>query len=776
MAIWSFAFGLLVVSVLPFLIPLHFLLLISACVLLLLIRYGLGISRYGLYFVLGLALNTWQLQNLTQAQLAPQFDNTWQTLSFKIVSIPQQRPLAQVFIAQVLDLQCPQSDCPAIRNKRIRLSWYRSQHSLEAGQVWSAKTKLKRPRGLANPGGFDYQAWLLSQNLVATGYVHSEAQLKDKQFSLASLRKSLADRILTAAGDSHYKRFWVALLVADRSALTTSDWQTLQATGTVHLMAISGLHIGLVSLWAFWFGRMFARCGALLWARSAAYLAHWLPPLLSCAMALFYAALAGFSIPTLRAFTACVVINLCWLYGLNLAPLVLLGFGAAVVALGDPMAWQSNGFWLSFSAVFLLIYVLSGRLERQPLRTAIWLQIVLSLGLSVPLLAVGQGISWVSPLANLIAVPVVSFFIVPGLFIASLLSAFSATFAHAVLLGLDWIFNGLWVYLQWLQALPQTLFWFPKPLSWMALSIAFVGFLLFLAPRGLHVRGLGALALGVGVTLQPQVRPNLRMTVMDVGQGLSVVVQTPADTWVYDTGPAFSDSFDAGSRIVAPYLRAQGVKEISLMVSHGDNDHSGGAQSLLSLFEVNSLMVGEYLSLVKSPSVAGNGTKVVPDQRLCGQGQKWQLNTIEMTVLWPSLPGSQEGNNASCVVLLQVPLNKGVASKTLSILMVGDIDRRTEKRLLSLLPQNVDVVIAAHHGSKSSSSPEFVHKVNPRIVVFSAGYNSRYNHPNPQVVSRFQAQGAVTYNTATSGAVVFEWHEGSETVVETRVAEPKPWY
>lgn len=777
LTIWMFAVGLLVVPSLPFFIPFP-LLFAFICLSLLLQRAGYTWSRFGLCLALGLLINTWQLQSLSQAQLAHSFDNSWQTLTFKIVSIPERGELSTKFIAEVQDIECQALACPAIIDRRIRLSWYRPHHELEPGQVWSAKTKLKRPRGLANPGGFDYHAWLLGQDLVATGYVHSNAKLVSTQFSWASVRKSLVDKVSAQAGDHGYARFWSTLLVADRSAVTSSDWQTLQATGTIHLMAISGLHIGLVSLWAFWLGRMVARGWSLVAGRSAALVMHWLPPLLSCFMAMFYAALAGFSIPTLRALVACSAINICWVFGLRIGPLTLLGLGVAVVVLGEPLAWQSNGFWLSFAAVFLLIHTLSGRVVRQPVRIAIGMQLALSLGLCVPLLWLGQGVSWVSPLANLVAVPVVSFLIVPGLFIAVLMSVISNSVTHSVLLILDWVFDVLWHYLLWLQALPQTLVWSPKPLGGAALSIAFCGILLLLAPRGLRVRGLGVLALCVAAAIKPAAKPALRMTVMDVGQGLSVVVQTSANTWVYDTGPAYSESFDAGSRIIAPYLRAQGVREIDLIVSHADNDHSGGAASLLSLVDVRTLLVGERL-----PEGADEMTPIEqeakPAQQFCQRGQIWQVDSMTLSVLWPPEPGIYESNNASCVVLLEMPLKSAAEQapvQMVRILLTGDIDSKIEAQLLQNLPRNIDIVIAAHHGSKSSSSYRFVRQLKPGVVVFSAGYNNRYNHPHPKIVSRYQARGAATYTTATSGAVVFEWRDGVMAVTETRVAEAKLWY
>jgi competence protein ComEC len=775
LAIWIFAWGLVVIPTFPNFIPFYFLLILALCALLLM-RWGIRRARFLLLLVVGLAINTWQLQSLVNGQLAQEFDHQLQTIEFKIVGIPQPNELYTVFVAKVQAIQCSTLPCPELVDRRVRLSWYNPKVRLEPGQVWSATAKLKRPRGLANPGGFDYHAWLLGQDLAATGYVHGKAQPIRNEWTWAMERASIAQRIAVLSSDNQFARFWTTLLVAETSDVTPADWQTLQATGTIHLVAISGSHIALVSLWAFWLGGVFARAAALANPRYAAAVAHWLPPLLSALTAILYTGLAGFSIPTQRALVACLALNVCWAFGLRLGPFKLLGFGVVIVALAEPMAWQNNGFWLSFAAVLLLIHVLSGRVERQSLRIAIGLQLILSLGLAVPLLWLGLGVSWLSPLANLVAVPVITFLIVPGLFVALLVSPLSPELAQLGLSALDWVFALLWQFLQWLEAWPQPLMWSPKPLSSLALGLAFIGVLLLLAPRGLGVRGLGVITIAIGLLLKTPPQPDLRMTVMDVGQGLSVILQTSESTWVYDTGPAFSESFDAGSRILAPYLREMGVGEINLMVSHADNDHSGGVAGLLSSLETKSLWVGEPLDpalLIPSSAVA---EEVKPSQTLCRQGQQWQDGPLKMAVLWPPASQSLEGNNASCVLMVELPLPDSATEKSVKILLTGDIDRQTERQLIKFLPESIDVLIAAHHGSKTSSGHDFIEAIKPKVVIFSAGYRNRYNHPHPDIVQRFQRAGSKTYNTAHAGAIVFEWREGIESITETRTAEPKLWY
>ena len=765
-SIWMLALGLLLVPKLPFLVPIYFPLITA-----LLAFYGVWLGyrpfRWVALFAIGIALNSWQVQQLVQSQLDPQFEASKLTLDFKIVSVPEVKSLATTFLADVLYVDCDAADCPDLNNKRIRLSWYRSKHKITPGQIWRATVKLKRPRGFANPKGFDYQAWLLSQNVVASGYVHSQWQLLDTESSWAAVREKVGANIKTVAAEGTYRRFWPALLVGDRSAITQQDWQTLQSTGTIHLMAISGLHIGLVAMWAYMLSRFLVRCCGALRSSYSVFVMDFVPPFCSCLMAWCYAALAGFSIPTIRALTACVLINICWVIGLRISVLTLLGFGVALVAWSEPFAWINNGFWLSFCAVFILVYLLTGRTNRRSLMTTLMMQALLALGLCVPLLWLGQGVSWVSPLANMVAVPVVSFLVVPGIFLASVCSLVSVSIAQWLMMQVDWVFSGLWTWLELLQSWPATHAFVPRELSWVAMSLAGVAFLLVLAPKGLGLRGLGSLTALAVVFMQNPSKPALRMTVMDVGQGLSIIVQTPQTAWVYDTGPAFSANFNAGSQIIAPYLRQQGINNISLMVSHGDNDHAGGTPALMGLFKPEALFVGEALSMPFSTD-----SDAVTMQQACVQGQVWWYGQLSMRVLWPPANTQPKGNNASCVVLMQLDQAHG----RVNILLTGDIDKNVEEQILPFIREPVDVLIAPHHGSKTSSSTAFISTAQPRNVVFSSGYKNRYHHPSKEVVTRYQHQGAEMFNTATSGAIIFEWSEGNETIRETRLAESKLWY
>lgn len=757
--LWSFAAGIIHIPVYSF--PWSVPLLAGATLLcLVLSRWKIAVAPVFACGFLGMAIGSWNLQRICDAQLSPQFDQSIQRITFTIISIPRKNPTAQSFLARVDAIDCAGDECPIeLRQRRIRLSWYRAQENLQAGQIWQGTVKLRRPRGLVNPHGFDYHAWLLAQDVVATGSVRKADQIGNR-WTWAGYRAALMDDLLSES-DSAYRRFWAALLIGEQSEISQQDWARLQATGTVHLLVISGMHIALVAGWCFFLGSMLGRVLGCCHRGSNALIMQWLPPVLACAGAAFYAALAGFSIPTIRALTACLALMLCRVWGVNLSPFTLLGGAVAVVGLSEPLAWESAGFWLSFLAVALLFYVFSGRKTQKPLQAFLLTQPMMALGLTLPLWLNGQGASLTGPLANLVAVPVVSFVLVPALLIAALVQPLLPGVTRWLVTLLDRIFDWLWWCLGFFQDIPASLWWPGHTLGNLDLILLATGVLLLLAPAGLMVRGIGVLWLLIALNTEDRPDYLLRLTVMDVGQGQAVVIQTPGKTWLYDTGPAFSDQFDAGSRIVAPYLRHLGVRRLDLMVSHADLDHAGGAQGVVSALRVDKLMYGEPLDLVPERS------------ERCTQGQTWQEGAVSFSILWPPESHSYSGNNSSCVLLLELSLPQGVVTR---LLLPGDVDRSVEYQLLEWLPQPVAWVLAGHHGSQSSSSYRLLYRLRPEHAVFSAGYKNRYGHPHPKVEQRYAEVDAQTYNTATDGAVIFTWREQGLEVIKARERWPRLWH
>lgn len=707
--------------------------------------------------LLGLAFGSWHLQQKCARQLLPEFEQQVFDLSFQVVSIPRQSGRSQVFLARVSESHCS-GHCPQLDKGLMRLSWYQNLQTVQSGQLWRAQVKLRRPRGFINPDGFDYHAWLLAQDVIATGYIARQGEYLGESFAWATERSQI-ETMLAANHASPYRRFWAALLIGEQAEIKAADWSVLQATGTVHLLVISGLHISLAATWCFVLGALVARFAGLLQPGSNLRLMHYLPPLSACLGAIYYAALAGFTIPTQRAMVACLVLMFCRLLGLNFSPFTLLGMAALVVGVLEPFAWTNSGFWLSFLAVAVLFYSLGGRGRMNAGSALVRAQLVLSIGLLLPLLSLGQGTSLVSPIANLIAVPVVSVVLVPLLLVATVCSGLLPQVAVFLLQLMDWIFGNLWWFLEWVQGWPISLWWPTKTLSAVELAIAVIGTVLLLAPSGLQVRCLGGVWVFLALLPRPEQDFLLRMTVLDVGQGTAVVVETPQQTWLYDTGPQFSEQFDAGSRIVAPYLRGRGVKNLNLIISHGDMDHAGGAEGIFSAFSIDQFLYGEPL-----PTFSDRG-------RPCRAGQIWQQDQVTWNVLWPH-DSSVNGNNASCTVLLTVPTVSG----DVRVLLPGDIDRHVEAQLLADLQAPVDWVLAPHHGSNSSSSINFVRQLAAQHVVFSAGFNNRYGHPHPRVIQRWEAVDAELYNTATDGALIFTWHSDGVKVERVRQTLRRLWH
>ncbi|MBX2857724.1 MAG: ComEC family competence protein, partial [Cellvibrionaceae bacterium] len=499
----------------------------------------------------GASINHFHLNHRIDRQLPQHLEGLDLTVDAQILGLARHNGKAWVFDAWIENARLSDADAlrdtpsvakalAAVRGK-VRLSWYQAQlddSSLAVGQLWTLQLRLRRPRGLVNPGGFDYQAWLLARSYIATGYIRAASAaadaaqppaLRSGNILINRLRQRIQQRLFAGGAEPgegvsatlSSAKVQQALLLGDKSGLTAADWSLLQSTGTVHLMAISGLHVGLVAALAFFLGRVLVR----LLPGSALLLL--LPALSSVAAASFYAAVAGFSIPTQRALLLVLLFNVAYCSGKRLNPFDVLASAAAMVVVIDPFAFLSPGFWLSFSAVWVLIYCFG--LHRAPggkWRGMVLSQWVVAAGLLVPLAALGLPTSVSAPLANVIAIPVISLLVVPGLFLALALSAISQAAAGWVLQRCDQLLNLLWHYLELLQHLPVSQLWLAGGQSMLVLALlGGLGGALFLAPRGLGVRGLGLALLILVLAPAGKREPGLVLTVLDVGQGLAVVMR-----------------------------------------------------------------------------------------------------------------------------------------------------------------------------------------------------------------------------------------------------------
>lgn len=704
-----------------------------------------------------------------------------------------------------------------LKGKKIQLSWYRSRwdktnNSNEGAAFYSSQTKpvlpksapptiipsqrwrltvkLKRPRGLVNPAGFDYQAYLLREGIAATGYVRSQQanQLLEQAVWYAPIdyvRWRIQQKLLELSYNKQlgskqpYNSMAVAPLIAlaigDTQWITPEQWQLLKNTGTIHLLAISGLHIGLAAAIGFFVGRLLMCTLAVCYPLGLFQLA--IPPLFSILLASTYSLLAGMSLPTQRALFMVVVFHVSGLLYSRVSAFNLLVGALCVIAVTDPLAVYSQGFWLSFLAVAVLIYGFYGRntqvawsvskaTPRSVSQTALTgkhvkiLYSVFSLikaqwlataGLFVPSIIWLQGISISAPLANIFAVSWVSLLVVPLIFFFLAVTALFAVFMmpdailEVLYTGLEWLLIGLLDVLNIIE-LNTLSFWYPAihSLSSVTVFLGAIVVMIILLPRGLLTTiqkwGLALICLlpSFYAITSP---PILRMTVLDVGQGTAVVIETPSGSLVYDTGRAFSPRFDIGQHVLAPYLRSIGIHRLdTLVVSHKDGDHAGGVNGLLRHISVDQVLYGQEIPL----------SDTVAHHKQCLAGQQWQWDSVQFSVLWPSkaaLTQQQNNNNLSCVIVIE--------SMGQRILLAGDIETSVEKQLLDhpLLAQGVDILLVPHHGSQTSSSQAWVRQLSPEWAIVSSGYKNHYGHPHPKVKMRYEALSSGWMNTADQGAI-----------------------
>ncbi len=631
--------------------------------------------------------------------------------------------------------------------KRVLLSWYGKRPELSAGERWRLTVRLKRPHGFMNPGGFDYEGWLYRQHIDATGYVRHKSSYSPLASSpllhpLDRLRQRLQRQLADLQGGEPYLGLIGALAIGDRSAIQPQQWQVLRATGTNHLMAISGLHIGLVAGMAFFLGR---RIWGLLGRAPLRLPATKAGALVAVLAASLYASLAGFSIPTQRALIMILVVMGALLLQRQLSPARVLVVALAGVLVLDPLAVLATGFWLSFAAVAVILYGLGGRLQKGPgWRQWGQVQWVVSLGLLPLLMLSFHQAPLLSPLANLVAVPWVSLLVVPLILLGVAGLLLYPPLGSWLLLQAAHLLGWLWPLLEWFANIEGGV-WQPAtaPTPW-ALIAAAIGVLWILAPRGIPARWAGVVWTLPLILARPS-HPHqgeVWFTLLDVGQGLAAVVQTQHHTLIYDTGPRFNDRFDTGQAVLIPFLRQQGIHHLDiLIIGHGDNDHIGGAHSLLQRYHPDHI-------LTTVPE------KLPPMAEQCNRGQTWLWDGIRFSILHPSPGDRPQGNNASCVLKVETSAGDG-------LLLTGDIERRAERQLVTANPSalHAKILIAPHHGSKSSSSARFIEAVAPEYVLFPVGYRNRFHHPHPRVVMRYRARGVRMLDSATQGAIRFKMDE-----------------
>lgn len=698
--------------------------------------------RIAIIFLLGMTWACLCAQWRLQHNLISTVENKMISVQGYVASLPEQRQnnLRFEFVIQKLQLQQQLFSSPG----RVRLTWEYPAPHLHVGEQWQLEIKLKRPHGYANPGSFDEEAWLLAHNIRATGYVLSQGNnhlIHVPQFSapIARLRQYLAENIVNTLHGNELTGFITALTVGDRDAITAPQWQILKSTGTNHLMAIAGLHIGFIAAMIFFLV-------SFLW-RYSGRLSLYVPTPQAAAFAallaaIIYSALAGFALPTQRAVIMLAVFSIGVLWRRYLSPTRAFSIALLFILLLDPLSILLPSFWLSFSAVALIIYTMSGRINPHNLWWR-WgrIQWILAVGFIPLTLIFFQQISLVNFIANFIAVPWVGFLVLPLCLLGTLLLLITPSIAHFVLqlaaLTLQW----LWWILTKLAAL-HDLQWSIAISNPLYLMSAIIGLIYLLAPRGMPARYLGLCGLLPLMFMSPKAIPYgaIDFTLLDVGQGLASVVRTQHHVLIYDTGAKFNADYDLGAAVVVPYLRTQQIKQIDRMViSHGDNDHIGGAHSILTAIPVTQIFTSVPQRFPTQHAM------------LCVAGQHWQWDGVQFQFIYPPLTLDNLDNDSSCVLR--------ISAGNQSLLLTGDIERKSENYLLAnaknLLPATF--LVAPHHGSATSGISDFIHAVMPQYVLFPVGYLNRYHFPNPAVVAKYQAINAQQFDTVHDGAIEFEF-------------------
>ena len=643
-------------------------------------------------------------------------------------------------------------------NTLVRLRWYGRPSEIIPGQRWQFTVKLNVPRGYRNPGLFDYELYLFRNRIRATGYVLSDrpaSLLSDGTgYSVDRLRYALAQKLEHTVTNRTTFGVLGALAIGDRSAISQHQWAFFRQTGLSHLMAISGLHIGLAALFGFTLTARLWRMSGLLSRRAPA---KQVAAVIGFFTALGYSALAGFPLPTTRALTMLLVYTLGVVFLKRYPPEACLGIAVFAVVCINPLDTGSPGFWLSFVAVWVIFQAhkiwkhfqkrqstffayKSGRWPRmmRGMLSLVLIQLSLFLGLFPVQVFFFSEVSLVAPLANFLAVPVFGFIVVPAVLFAVVMIAFGVqNLAGSSLQVASWIIENVFNLVQ-----PLAHWEFSTlPLSaGMTMTLfALIAAVACAAQHRYRILSLPALAL-CGATLVWQGDDvdygDVRLRFLDVGQGLSILVETSDHLLLYDAGPRYGE-FSLGEAVVLPAIFRSGHKSVNLAVmSHFANDHSGGLASLQNSLPIQQILSGE-------PSG-------IPGSKPCLRGRRFHWDGVEFSVLWPTERSGYTGNNQSCVVKI-----RGMGG---TVLLTGDIEQLAEKALIETAGESLESVIllVPHHGSITSSSERFIDSVSPEIAIVSRGSPNRYAHPHPKVYQRYVDRNIRWLDTGSNGQIMLD--------------------
>lgn len=807
---WLFLFslGVLLVGVFPFLPSILWFL---CAIPLSLIIYKNIYGQYFLALLCGVFWGVWSGYGMLKHQLPETFVGKPLQLEGRIEGIPFHGEDKIRFVLAVDTWQnIPLHDINNLP-KKIQLSWYQPEirvaEKIIPNNQFRVTVKLKRPRSMVNFSGMDYHAWLLRNNIGAVGSVIALEEITNSRWGsiqshVDSWRWHLQQWITSSEGIEN-TGVLTALLIGENDFISQDQWRLMQRTGISHLIAISGLHIGFLAIVGYIFGGFLGRLVQLVGAVIHRKILILPAPKLACFFSIlfsgFYSALAGFNIPTLRTFIMIVLFNLAFIIGRRISITFIYATALTITLLIDPLAGYDMGFWLSYGAVGLLLIYFSGRYSFVSTASSAkgkysyyqhiflgfiksqWLMLI---GLFLPLVLLINTTPLLSPLTNLIAIPLITFCVVPLLLIGAVINFISIPVSEKFLSLADFLLIYLVKYLSLLLSWCND--WATPVISFhwslgLLVAIISAGLLLPSALGFFRLSAVGFFALMAIMYSEKKSPPLLQLTALDVGQGTAIVIKTANQTLVYDVGPAYSDKFDAATGILMPYLHSQGISSIDkLIISHWDSDHAGGLRNLLPLLSVDTVLNGEPARKADAKTSGNywasrygvNLSGIDTDGFLnCHEYPSWRDGDIKFSFLTWNKPIGSSANNQSCVLRIHY--------QSINILLMGDIEKEGEYILMrgNQLPQNVSVLVAGHHGSRSSSTPSFAQYVKPKYVVYSAGYKNAYNHPHPSVVDQFDTLKSEQLNTAERGAIEFIWQSADQMQVrEARTSHRKYWF
>ena len=674
----------------------------------------------------------------------------------KVVEVKKTSPNISRFVLRINN--APDSELVGRLPKKVILSWYYPVQEVTAQQHCKLQIRLKRHWRFANPGSIDHEKLMFLKGIGARGYVR-EGQCQELGSIIKKrLRASLIDNFEREAGKYKHVGLMQALSFGVRDDIQQSQWQIMRATGTSHLLAISGLHLSAIFLVVFFTVTTLAKRSASL----CTYIpAQCVGAVFAMVATVFYAYLAGFSVPTQRALIMVLVATGAIILRKPVVQFPLLATALFAVLLWNPLAVLSASFWMSFLAVLFIFIILKSSSGLSKFTKLIRIQFFLAAALfPISMWFFSQG-SLIAPIVNLLAVPYVSFLLLPILLLGQLLLLAGINVSHYLFVATDYLFEGLHWWLQFCAHMPFATVQFHPTIFGVILFE--LGLLLFIQPRGLHVRLLSLIFVAALFLIRDDAltKEQLRVTMLDVGQGTAVVVETKNHTLVYDAGPKYASGFNTGAAVVLPFLKTRNIKQVDqLVVSHNDNDHAGGVQDLLAAEVVENLMISNEKNKYSANAID-----------YCRQGDQWTWDGVKFHILHPPNHWQSSPNNRSCVV--QITHSAG------TILLAGDIEEIVERRLIAQYGDKLRslLLLVPHHGSSSSSSRRFLARVRPQTAVFSVGYRNRYGFPHAKITARYQSIGAELVDTIREGAVtfIFDSRQGMHREVGYRPSSRRYW-